>query len=221
MAGDGFPLATRHSALAPEISFGVQGAVAEAVDAGEDGLLPLVAGFDAGALQVVEDEILKRGQPAVLLPLPGQFLWGDGFVALERLHGEGASHAQALLVRLRLIVEGFLLGGLVIGYAAQGDVRDFFVVESLAHLTGFLIVQQIVGKGGRHQPGLGDVQRDADGIRGDPTPPPLLRHIRRGPASGARAAPSSLPCLIQTVDYAYFFASCGLATLHHPIPPDF
>ena len=107
------------------VAFRVQGAVAEAVDAGEDGLLPLVAGFDAGALQVLEDEVLKRGQPAVLLPLPGQFLRGDRFVTLERLHGEGAGHAQALLVRLRLVIEGFLLGGLAIGDAAEGDVRDF------------------------------------------------------------------------------------------------
>ena len=47
-------------------------------------------------------------------------------------------------------------------------------------------MQQVVGKGGRHQPGLGDIQGDAAGVRGDPTPSPLLRHIRRGPAPARR-----------------------------------
>jgi hypothetical protein len=48
----------------------------------------------------------------------------------------------------------------------------------------FGVVEQVVGKGGAEQPGLGDIEGDARGVGGDPAPPPLLGDI----GGGARTA---------------------------------
>ena len=85
-------------------------------------------------------------------------------------------------------------------------------------------MQQVVGKGGRHQPGLGDVQSDAAGVRGDPTPPPLLRHIRRGPAP-ARRVQHQISGVGGHEDAAFYNFNIGLNHINwatgtpKPIPP--
>ena len=165
-------------------AFGVEGGGGEPVDAGEDGVFLLVAGLHAGALEVGEDEVLEAREFGVALALAGEFLGGDGFVVLEGLDGEGAGDAEAFFVLVGLVVEGFFGGRFAIGDAAEGDVGHLAVGEALAQVAGLLVVEQVVGKGGAEQPGLGDIEGDARGVGGDPAPPPLLGHI----GGGARTA---------------------------------
>jgi len=68
-------------------------------------------------LQVGEDALLRARHVLGLLAsaLLAQGLGRGGLVVLQRLHGEGASHAQALVVSLGLVVESDFFGFFVVG----------------------------------------------------------------------------------------------------------
>lgn len=68
--------------------FGVQFRCAEAVDAGENRLLVLVAGLHAGGFQMLKDEVFKRRQFSDILAMPRQFFRRNRLIALQRLDRE-------------------------------------------------------------------------------------------------------------------------------------
>ena len=106
----------------------------EAVDADEDGVLLFDAGLHAGALEMRENQVLEIAEFLVLRPL-GQFLRGNRLVTLERFHRERPGHAQPLFVFQRLVVKRLFRRRLVVGDAAERDVRHFLVNESLPEVA--------------------------------------------------------------------------------------
>ena len=65
-------------------------------------------------------------------------------------------------------------------------MRHFLVAETLADVLPRLVIQFVVGEGGRHQPGFGDVEGNARGVDAYPAAAPLLGHVGRRAAAAGR-----------------------------------
>ena len=119
-----------------------------------------------------------------------------------RLDGERPGDPLFALVHQRLVVECFLPrmsgnGGInlrlchafvdvrVVGDGAERHVRNGFVAKTAAHaLVGMGKLVEVVECG--HQALLGQRERDARGVAGDPATPPLFGNIGRGAAATGR-----------------------------------
>ena len=108
---------------------------------------------------MLEDQVLEGGEFLDLLALARQFLGGDRLVALERLDGERPGHAQPLFVFERLVVKRLFRRRLVVGDAAERDVRHLLVDEAVADIAaaqwflGIALFERIMARFPEARPG--------------------------------------------------------------------
>jgi hypothetical protein len=174
------------------IAFGVQRAVGQRVDAGEDRHLVARAVLHAGGFQVLENALLESLHALVVEAGFRDVLGRQRLVALQRLDGERAGDAQLAAIDRRLIVERDFLGRFVVGQRTERDALHALVEEAvpqipvLARQALLFVLQGVPGVAGGHQPRLGDVQRDTRRVGGDPAAAPLLGDVRGGAGTAGR-----------------------------------
>ena len=160
--------------------------IVDEVHPAEHGGFIAVAVFDASRFKVLKNPVGEALHIAHIGIGRIELLGRQGLKALQRLDREGACHAQLFLVLLGLVKQGFGIRRLAIGQAFERDVRHRLVNKAVAYVAGCRVGQLVPRVGGGHEARLGDVERNAAGIGGDPATPPLLGHMRRGAAAASR-----------------------------------